>query len=354
MCSILLILMFLAGANTPAHREFQQGAAEVRGVVADETGAVITSAKVTLDDGQGHKYSANSDQQGNYRINGVLPGKYTLTVAMEGFENVSQEVDLSEKRVTTTNVTLKVVIREDVVIKDSAPAISAEPDQNLSAITLSGADLEALPDDPDDMLTVLREMAGATEDATVYVDGFQEGGRLPPKEAIMAIRINSNPFAAEYSEPGFGRIEIITKPGSSQFHGGLRFNFNDSALNARNPFANIKPPLRLEDYNVFLSGPIIRNRWDFFFDFERRNLSQDSVINATILAPNSLQPVPFVSTIISPSTITNFSLRTNYLLTKSTTIGLWYRFTENSSSNQGLTGGFDLPERAFNSTSRDN
>ncbi|MGH9763162.1 MAG: carboxypeptidase regulatory-like domain-containing protein, partial [Blastocatellia bacterium] len=248
MSTILLILMFLPAAAVPASPVLQQGSAEVRGVVSDETGAVITSAKVTLDDGQGHKYAGQSDQQGNYRINGILPGKYTLNVQMDGFATFTQQIDLTGKRLLTVNAPLKVVITEEQVVKDSAPAISTEPDQNLSAITLSGADLEALPDDPDDMLTVLREMAGATEDATVYVDGFQEGGRLPPKEAILAIRINSNPFAAEYSEPGFGRIEIITKPGTSAFHGGLRFNFNDSAFNARNAFANTKPPLRLEDY----------------------------------------------------------------------------------------------------------
>lgn len=330
----------------------QRATAEVKGTVADETGAVIESATVTLDDGQGHKFTAKTDSLGNYRLNAITPGNYTLTVTMDGFQTYTETVDLTEKRQAVVNAKLKVEIKEEQVVKDNSPQVSTEPDQNISAITLQGHDLDALPDDPDDMLTVLRQMAGATEDATVYVDGFQEGGRLPPKEAILAIRINSNPFAAEYSEPGFGRIEIITKPGTSSFHGGFRFNFNDSALNARNAFAPTKAPLTLTDYNAFLSGPIIPHKMDFFFDFERRNLSQENVINATILNPMTLAPEFFSSTIVAPHTLTNFSLRLNYLLTKSTSVGLWYRHTSIRSDNQGV-GGFNLADQASTANSSD-
>ena len=57
-----------------------------------------------------------------------------------------------------------------------------------------------------------------------------------PKESIREIRINSNPFAAEYDRLGFGRIEIFTKPGTDKFRGQVSFNFGDRIFNSRNPF----------------------------------------------------------------------------------------------------------------------
>ncbi|MFU0257871.1 hypothetical protein ACMZ9T_27735, partial [Klebsiella pneumoniae] len=66
----------------------------------------------------------------------------------------------------------------------------------------------------------------------IYIDGFT-GGQLPPKEAIREIRINQNPFSAEYDRLGFGRIEILTKPGSDRFRGSIFGNFNDESLNSR-------------------------------------------------------------------------------------------------------------------------
>ncbi len=51
----------------------------------------------------------------------------------------------------------------------------------------------------------------------MFIDGFS-GGQMPPKSSIREIRINSNPFAAEFDRPGFGRIQILTRPGTNQYH----------------------------------------------------------------------------------------------------------------------------------------
>ena len=69
----------------------------------------------------------------------------------------------------------------------------------------------------------------------IYIDGFT-GGQLPPKSAIREIRINQNPFSAEYDKLGYGRIEILTKPGTDKFHGQFMVNGNSSAFNSLNPF----------------------------------------------------------------------------------------------------------------------
>jgi hypothetical protein len=140
----------------------------------------------------------------------------------------------------------------------TSAGLSTEPDNNLSELTLSGEDLRALPDEPNQLPQILRLMAGGTGKISVYVDGFPQSGRIPPKAAIQMIRINSNPFAAEFSEPGRSRIEITTKPGSDKLHGEFAFNFNDESLNARNAFAPSRAPLQTRNFSGFLNGPIIR------------------------------------------------------------------------------------------------
>src|SRR5262249_12114850 len=118
--------------------------------------------------------------------------------------------------------------------------ISVEPDQNLSATVLDeDFIMNNLPDNEDDLRAYLQALAGAVAggvgggqgQAQIFVDGFS-GGRLPPREAIFQIRINQNPFTAEFSNPGFGRIEIVTKPGRDQWRGSVSFNARTSSLDA--------------------------------------------------------------------------------------------------------------------------
>ncbi|PYP84258.1 MAG: hypothetical protein DMF61_20390 [Blastocatellia bacterium AA13] len=348
LCSLLLLGSFAIRATAQT--------TDLAGTVTDETGAILGGATVTLDDGKGNKRTTTTDELGHYKLAGVPAGNYTLTVTADGFGTASQQIETGSKKPGPLNFSLKVVINEQMEVKPDSATISTEPDKNLSAITLTPKDLESLPDDPDELLDTLRQMAGSSGvpgSASLYVDGFREGGRLPPKEAILMVRINSNPFAAEFSEIGFGRIEIVTKPGSDKFHGGFRVNFNDESLNGRNAAAAFRAPLQVRNYSGNFNGPIIRNRWGFFFDMDRREQDDNAVVNATIINPTTFQPVPFGTTILSPTRATNFTLRTDFLATKRHSLGFSYRYTNTVQSDAGLGGGFDLPERAFNRTSHD-
>ncbi|MFY9611738.1 MAG: TonB-dependent receptor [Blastocatellia bacterium] len=348
--SFLLLVAGLAPRTGSGTVYGQTNQLELRGTVIDEANAYIAAAPMTLDDGRGNKYTITSDERGRYRFV-VSPGIYTLTVEVEGFARFVEQIELTAKPAITFDVKLKVVITEQVEVKDNTASISTDPDKNLSAITLDAKDLEALPDDPDELLETLRQMAGATgADASVFVGGFRERGQLPPKEAILRININSNPFSAERSEPGHGRIEIITKPGVDTFHGGFNLGFNDESLNARNPYASFRAPLQTRRYGGYFSGPIVRNRAGFFLDFSRNELDENDVINAVILDPLTLEPQPFLATFVTPRRSFNFSVRSDILLTKKHSIGLQYRRSESESLNLG-GGGFMLPERATASSS---
>ena len=346
----LLLLLANVSAIARADEADPQATVELRGTVIDETNAYIPAAQVALDDGQGHKYDSQTDERGRYRFN-VKPGLYTLTVEVEGFAKFIEQVDLTQRRKDPYDVKLKVVLSEQVEVKDDAAGISTEPDRNLSAITITEKELEALPDDPDELLQTLKQMAGAGagDDASVYIGGFRERGQLPPKEAIQRININVNPFSAEYSEPGSFRIDIVTKPGADTFHGGFNFSFNDEALNARDPFATFRAPLQTRRYGGYFSGPIKRNRAGFFADFQRQELDENDVVSAVILNPITLLPEPFSATVLTPRRFTNFSIRTDFLATKKHTLGLQYRHSEGESLNAG--GAFVLPERVSKSSS---
>ena len=122
---------------------------------------------------------------------------------------------------------------------------------------LKGKDLDALSDDPDELQSELQALAGPSagpNGGQIYVDGFT-AGQLPPKSAIREIRINQNPFSAEYDKLGYGRIEIFTKPGTDQFHGQFLVNGNSSAFNSLNPFVTETPGYYSEIFNGNISGP---------------------------------------------------------------------------------------------------
>src|SRR5437016_2034166 len=89
---------------------------ELRGRVTDETGAYIVAAAVLLDDGQGHTFTTQTDQQGNYRLNAVPPGSYSLTVTSESFAKSIEQIELKSKNSTIFNVTLKVIINDELEI----------------------------------------------------------------------------------------------------------------------------------------------------------------------------------------------------------------------------------------------
>src|SRR5260370_21593194 len=94
----------------------------------------------------------------------------------------------------------------------------------------------------------------------MYIDGFT-AGTLPPKASIREIRINQNPFSAEYDKLCYVRIEILTKPGTDQVHGHVYFSRTTAAFNARNPFGILLPGTPPPDhpstqYTVNIDGPL--------------------------------------------------------------------------------------------------
>jgi len=341
----LVSLLIILNINMPAAA---QAAIDLQGTVSDERGALIVGASIALEDGRGHGYNTRTDKQGQYHIVAASPGTYALTVAAPGFLEVTQAIELKPSRPATHDITLKILVSARVEVQTSQ--------DDLSAVTITGQKLAALPKDPHQLLLRLRRLAGAIgtpDDFAIYVNGFREDGRLPPTEAIESIRISSDTFAAEFAEPGRARVEITTKPATESFHGELNFNFNDESLNARNSFELRRAPLQLRNYSSAFSGPIKQNRWGYSFELNRREQEENAVVNATILNPATLLTQPFITTVVTPGRATDFSFRTSYLFGTRQALDLRYSHASEDLRNQGLEDGLDLPERAVNRTSRD-
>ena len=343
----LLLIIALCAATALA----QQANGTLRGQVLDEFGGAIVGATVVVVDAKGTQKTVTTNDQGMYVVNGLVPGKYTVRVATSGFapyENT--EVDVAAGRGQPLNITLKVTIEEQkVTIESDNRALSTDAENNAGAIVLKGTDLDALPDDPDDLAAALQALAGPSagpNGGQIFIDGFT-GGRLPPLASIREIRINSNPFSAEYDRLGMGRIEILTKPGTDRFRGQASFNFNNQELNSRNPFAPDRPPYLQRQFGGNLSGPISKKKSSFFFDFEKRDINDDALIVATILDAN-LNPVAFNQTVPTPNRRISFSPRFDYQINANNT--LVGRYSYEHSNRIGGVGGFTLANREFATT----
>ena len=222
------ILYLCLGAAGLFAQQPSASTAGIRGEVTDPSGASIPGAVATAT-GQGIKREANADEQGRYSLAGLPPGKYTVRVTAEGFTPFEAR-NLNAEAGRTLAVKSKLLIRSEVqaITVAESEAISVDPaEATAGAIVLRGEDLNVLSDNPDDLASDLQALAGPSagpNGGEIFVDGFS-GGKLPPKSAIREVRVNQNPFSAEYDRLGFGRIEIFTKPGADRFRGQASLGF---------------------------------------------------------------------------------------------------------------------------------
>ncbi len=349
--SLILLLIITISASSAV---FAQQTGSLSGQVVDSLGASVVGATITTVDSEGKEKTTTTNRSGEYTITGLTPGTFTVRVSAPSFglyENTEVVIVAGEKAELTATLTVD-AIQEQVQINTDNP-ISTDADGNASATVLKGAALDALPDDPDDLEAALQALAGPSagpNGGQIYIDGFT-GGRIPPKEAIREIRINQNPFSAEFDRLGFGRVEILTKPGSDKFRGQVSFNFNDESLNSRNPFAVNRAASQKRDFSGNLSGPIKKGKSSFFFDVSNRTIENGAVVNATIL-DSSFNILPFQQEFTLPTTRFSVSPRIDFAINDKNTLVARYNFTRFKAENQGI-GDFSLPSTASERTSTD-
>ncbi len=342
---LALLLIFLSGVCA------QVPVGSARGQVTDPSGAAVVGATVVVLPPEGASSSTTTNRDGIFEVKPLAPGKYTVQVFAQGFAQFSvSDVAVVAGSPVVLNVHLAIEEqREKVVVSDSTTQLDTSSGSNANSLTLKGKDLEALSDDPDELQDELTALAGPSagpNGGQIYIDGFT-AGQLPPKSSIREIRLNQNPFSAEYDKLGYGRIEILTKPGTDKFHGQMLVNGNDSAFNSRNPFegAADQPGYHSVLYSGNIGGPISKKA-SFFFNLDRRNLDEISIVSTPALDAN-FNPIQFTDAVPNPRTRTNLTPRIDYQLSSSNTLTARYQYFRENEINNGVSQ-FSLPTQGFN------
>jgi len=342
-------LALVLGIALSAPSLHAQATGSIAGRVTDVTGGAIVGARV---EARGpSRRRTETDASGAFRLPGLKPGRYALTVTMARFARFERSaVDVEPNDVAVVETVLELApIEEQVTIEDEQP-LGLDARDSAGTLVIKGEDLDALPDDPDEMQEALLALAGAAagpEGGQIYIDGFS-GGRMPSKESIREIRINASPFSAEFDRLGWGRIEILTKPGTDTFRGDVGFRFNDESLNSRNPFAPNRPPYQERSWRGNLSGPLVAKRASFFLDVDRRDTHDNDLINATLLDP-SLDATPYALAVETPQSRMRVSPRIDLQLGSRHTLTVRYGYSDSDNPLSGI-GGFSLPSRAYESS----
>ena len=345
LAGFLLLLMIL-----PALVFAQTSAPSLHGQVLDPSGAAVPALSVTLVGPTGAKLVAQTDEQGKYAFRSLSPGTYTLTISLKGFNDfVKPGIVIAHGKPQVVNAQLSVAVaKQEITVKDETTKVNVNPSENASSLVIKGKDLESLSDDPDELQSELEALAGPSagpNGGQIYIDGFT-GGQLPPKSSIREIRVNQNPFSAQYDTLGYGRIEVLTKPGTDKLHGQVFVSGNDKAFNTRNPFATEIPGYHSEMYDGNIGGPLGK-KTSFFFDGSRRNIEDVAIVNAYVLDSNFNQ-VPYNQSVATPQMRTELSPRLDTQFGNNNTLTVRYQLWENNLKNQGV-GQFSLPSQAYNS-----
>jgi hypothetical protein len=351
ICALLLCLWSLAPAGTA---QTANGPA-LRGTITDPSGALVPGALVQLR-GPGGEQRKTTGGDGQYAFPLLKAGKYNVRVIAKGF-SVSGRQDFEIDGPTVLDAQLTIEADTQVLnVEDEANSVVADPGSNGSALVLREKELAALSDDPDELSQQLQAMAGpgaGPNGGQIYIDGFT-GGNLPTKSSIREVRINSNPFSPEYERPGFGRIEIFTKPGTDTLHGQAFGQFNNEMLNSRSPLltTSTRPDYRQEFFGVSLTGPIKKGKASFGLDAQRRSTQENALILATTLDANFV-PQSLNQSVVTPQSSVGISPRLDYAINATNTLVARYQYNRISYDKQGI-GSYNLSSKAYDQLNGEN
>jgi hypothetical protein len=331
----LLLLLLLP---VPALAQRAAGVA-VAGTVVDQTGAVLPNAQVELRSGSGTVVqSTTASQAGDFQFSNVPAGRYDIVAAFSGFQPTTARVTVGNRPPPAVRITMPLAgITQEVTVGNGAADVRADAGSNLDSSTVDQQALENLPIFNEDVVDTVSRFLDAsaigTNGVMLIVNGVEVNSLTLPASAIQQIKINQDPYAPEFRQPGRGRIEIITKPASQNYSGTGSFVFRDAALDAKNAFAVEKPSTQRRIAEGFLGGPV-RHSPDTAFTLSLRNDQEDTQSVIVAQDPSGLVRAnvanPYRRGLVS-GTLTHQQGKNN-------TIGLTASYDEERQRNQGVGG----------------
>jgi outer membrane receptor protein involved in Fe transport len=324
----------------------------VTGVVTDPQGGVIPGAQVELTISNAAASATAgatlvTEAAGAFRFDRVAPGSYDLRVSFEGFEPKTVHVTVGSRAPGLLRVTLAVAgLAQEVTVSNGGLQADTTAGNNLNAIVVDQNALNDLPVFDQDYVGTLSRFLDAgsigTNGVTLIVNGMEANSVGVSPSAIQQIKINQDPYSAEYSRPGRGRIEVITKAGAEAFHGTANLMFRDSTFNARDPFAASKPSEQRRIFEGFFGGPIgDGKRSSFVISANHDEEDQQAIVFAA--GPNGT----IQDNVPSPSRNTLISGSISHQRDEKTTITFRGSRQQRSQTN-GRVGGLTLRESSTN------
>jgi hypothetical protein len=322
------------------------------GHIVDSSGAVMAGAQIKVLQAERVVKEGVSSQSGDFEIP-VEPGEYKIEISAPDFTTYTEVVRVVPNMGPLAITMSLAQLETSVEVTETRNQISVDPDSSLNATVLDQEFIESLPDDEDELTAYLQQIAGsrggAGGEGGFIIDGFSNG-RVPPKDQIQEIRINNNPFSAEFTGPGWGRVEIITRPGTGDYRGNMNFMFRDESLNARNPFALAKPAYQQRNFNSNFSGPLIRNKLSMSMNLRNSENENSDTIRATVLQQGGI--LQLASPVVLPNINRSINVRTQWAITSNNTLNVNLEYERGDNKNAGV-GGFNLLERASVRKSRE-
>lgn len=323
----------------------------VRGVVADPSGAIVPNAEVDLLDSTGAVTATlHSDGEGNFQITTPAIGNFTLVVSEAGFDTVRTVVKLAKPATPALagpmlHIVLPISTLSTTVNVNAGSSVDLTASEtNADTSVMSQEDLKSLPIFDNDYSTAMSAFMDSSAEGTggagLLVDGVEANRATVSASAIQEIRINQDPYSAQYYWPGRGQMEIITRSTADHYHGQFNFMFRDSALNAQNALAASKPFEQRRVYEGHTTGPVPHSKnSSFLFTFNRAEEDLDAVVIATTASPSAANPTGlFQANVPAPTRDTEFSTRVAHQFGDKHSAYLQYAYQDSNSQNEGVGG----------------
>ena len=280
-----------------AHICFAQATGSLKGTVTDANGALVAGATVdATNENTGDKRSTTSADNGTFVFTNVPVGVYTITASATGFSPGSAKaVKVSVAFATDVPITLAVSgATENVVITASDVQTQLNTsDQQLSTLIDNKKilDLPLLSRDPNSLILLApgvtqtqtslggfsvngqRErnnnfLVDGIDNNDADVPGIAGGAATPNIDATQEFRVITSNFNAEFGRNTGAIVNVATKSGTNEFHGGAYMYYRSQRFAARNFFDAEKAPLQRKQFGGSIGGPVLKDKLFFFFNYE--------------------------------------------------------------------------------------
>jgi hypothetical protein len=343
--SILSLFVLVLALAITASAQFK---ASVQGTVTDTAGAVVSGAKITATNQEtGVSSETLSNETGFYRIAGLAPGNYKISVEASSFrKNEITNVAVAAEKPAGVDVTLKPgAVAESITVQgDTVPGVQTES-ANVGG-NISEGEVKNLPQFGRDPYELLRTVPGVFGDSSrvgnggkltlpsqqgpggsnaeifqtenqvqvsangqrvssnsYQVDGVSAnslgwGGAAvitPAEETVKELVVVTNSYSAEDGRNAGALVNVISQQGTNTIHGTGFVKFNDKGLNAYNkyegPFGGPqRANQKYRDFGGSVGGPVVKNKLFFFFAYEGLRSNNTSVaINQLVETPEFRQ-----------------------------------------------------------------